>query len=111
MCKSSFFHVRNISRIRRYLSVYSTETLVYASIICKLDCCNSLLYGACDFSVWNDRLPIAIKSSESLNTFKAKLKTHLFDMMYFYLRNIINSDLGKFQKQTQCSADFYTKKN
>ena len=45
VCKSSFYHLRNISRIRKYISFKTTETLVHAFISSKLDHCNSLLFG------------------------------------------------------------------
>ena len=45
ICKASFFHLGNMSRVRKYLSTESTKTLVHAFITCKLDNCNSLLYG------------------------------------------------------------------
>ena len=45
ICKSSFYHVRNIARIRRFLSEESTKALVRAFVTCRLDNCNSLLYG------------------------------------------------------------------
>jgi hypothetical protein len=45
VCKSSFFHLRNISRIRKYLTPESTEVLIHAFVSSKLDYCNSLLYG------------------------------------------------------------------
>ena len=44
-CKASFFHLRNISRIRKYLSTDSTKTLVHSFVTIKLDNCNSLLLG------------------------------------------------------------------
>ena len=44
VCKSAFYHLRNISRIRKLLSTKTTETLVHAFITSKLDHCNSLLY-------------------------------------------------------------------
>ena len=51
ICKSSFYHLRNISCIRKYLSSTTTETLVYAFISLKLDHCNSLLYGHPNYQI------------------------------------------------------------
>ena len=45
ICKSAVFHIRNISQIRKFLSVSSAKALVHAFITCRLDNCNSLLYG------------------------------------------------------------------
>ena len=45
ICKSSFFHFRNIARIRRFLSAEKIIALVHAFITCRLGNCNSLLYG------------------------------------------------------------------
>ena len=45
VCKSAFYHLRNISRIRKLLSTKTTETLVHAFITSKLDHCNSFLYN------------------------------------------------------------------
>ena len=45
ICKSAFFHIRNISRIRKFLSVSSTKALVHAFVTGRLDNCNSLLHG------------------------------------------------------------------
>ena len=49
--KSAFFHIRNISRIRKFLSVNSTEALVHAFVTCRLDNCNTLLYGLPNYLV------------------------------------------------------------
>ena len=38
ICKAGFYHLRNISRIRKYISLH-------AFITSRLDFCNSLLYG------------------------------------------------------------------
>ena len=44
-CNSSFFHLRNIRRIRKYLSTEYAKLLVHAFFISHIDYCNSLLYG------------------------------------------------------------------
>ena len=45
VCKSSFFHLRNISRTRKYLTKNSVEVIIHALITTKLDYCNSLMHG------------------------------------------------------------------
>ena len=45
ICKSSFYHLRNIAKIRKYLSQDTCEILVHAFISSKLNHCNSLLHG------------------------------------------------------------------
>ena len=43
VCKSALFHLRNIAKIREYLTVESTKSLVHAFVTCRIDNCNSLL--------------------------------------------------------------------
>ena len=43
--KTSYYHLRNISKIRKYLTEETKEILVHAFVSSKLDYCNSLLYG------------------------------------------------------------------
>ena len=47
ICKSATFSLRNIGRIRKYLSQGDCEKLVHAFISSRLDCCNSVLIGVC----------------------------------------------------------------
>jgi len=47
-CRSAWFHLRNIGKIRQYLDKESTERLIHAFITSKLDVNNSLLYGLPD---------------------------------------------------------------
>ena len=45
VCKTAFFHLRNIARIRSYLNRDTTEKVVHAFVTSRLDYCNALLYG------------------------------------------------------------------
>ena len=45
VCNASFYCLYNITRIRKYLSRDSSETLNHAFVSSRLDYCNSLLYG------------------------------------------------------------------
>jgi len=51
VCKSSFHHVSNISRIRKYLTREAAEMVVHAFVPSNLDYCNSLLYGLSKFLI------------------------------------------------------------
>ena len=44
-CKSPFFHLHNIRRIRKYFSRDSTEKLIHAFVSSRLDYCSGLLHG------------------------------------------------------------------
>ena len=44
-CKTAFFHLHNIAKIRRFLTPDTTKTIVHAFVTSKVDYCNSLLYG------------------------------------------------------------------
>ena len=45
LCKSSYYFLYNIRKIRKYLMKDLTATLVHALVISRLDYCNSILYG------------------------------------------------------------------
>ena len=45
MCAMRHFYLYNIRRIRKHLTYESARTLTQATIIARLDYCNSLLYG------------------------------------------------------------------
>jgi len=51
LCRTAFFHIRNISRIRSCFSIYSTETLGHALVTSLLDHCNALLYSLPDYLI------------------------------------------------------------
>ena len=47
ICKAALFHLRNVAKIREYLTVDNTKILIYAFVICWLGSnCNSLLEGS-----------------------------------------------------------------
>ena len=41
-CRSSYMHIRKVKNIRKYLSKESTLTLVNATVLMRLDYCNSI---------------------------------------------------------------------
>ncbi|XP_077987468.1 uncharacterized protein LOC144442071 [Glandiceps talaboti] len=45
VCKSSHYHIRNIGKIRKYLTDDAVKLLVHAFVTSRIDYCNSLLYG------------------------------------------------------------------
>jgi len=46
VCRSAYFQLRNIGRIRPYLTVQATRSIINCLVTSRLDYCNSLLYGA-----------------------------------------------------------------
>ena len=45
VCKSAYFHLRNIARIRKYLTESAAHSIVHAFVTSRIDYCNSLLSG------------------------------------------------------------------
>ena len=45
ICRSTYFHIRNIGKIRNLLSYDACSAIIHALISCRLDYCNSLLYN------------------------------------------------------------------
>ena len=70
LCKSSHYHLRNISKIRKYLGENSTETLVHAFVSSKLDYCNALLIGLPKYQI--DRLQSVLNTAARIITFTCK---------------------------------------
>ena len=48
LCRSGFYHLRQLRQLCLSLPAEATKPLVQAFISCRLDYCNSLLYGVTD---------------------------------------------------------------
>jgi len=90
ICKSCFYHIKCISRIRRYLSFEDTKKLVHAFIISRIDHCNSLLYGLPNNLI--DRLQYVLNSAARLITMTRKfdhITQSLIDLHWLPVRQRI----------------------
>ena len=70
ICKSSFYSIRNISRIGKFLGLQTAKTLVHAFVTSKLDNWNFLLYGLPKNLLL--RLQYVLNSAEGLFTMSRK---------------------------------------
>ena len=52
VCKSMYFHLRNINGIRNILSNDAYAQLIHSLVTVRLDYCNSILYGLTDNSLY-----------------------------------------------------------
>ncbi|KXJ09618.1 putative RNA-directed DNA polymerase from transposon BS [Exaiptasia diaphana] len=91
ICKTSFYHLRNIARIRKFISVSTAEKLVHAFVTSRLDNCNSLLYGIS--GVHLDKLQRVLNSAARIVTL-SKRRDHitplLKDLHWLPVRQRIN---------------------
>ena len=91
ICKSAFYHIRNISQFRRYLSFKSTRTLVHAFVTSRIDSCNSLLYGLPSYLI--QRLQYVLNSTARLISRSRKadhITPLLFDLHWLPVEQRIN---------------------
>ncbi|XP_049891112.1 uncharacterized protein LOC126384199 [Epinephelus moara] len=51
LCKMSFFHLRNITKLRPMLTLADAEKLIHAFVSSSLDYCNALLIGIPSYSL------------------------------------------------------------
>ena len=54
VCRSAYFHLRNVGSVRNILSDDVRSQLIHAVVTVRIDYCNSLLYGLPEYSL--DRL-------------------------------------------------------
>ena len=67
ICRSTYFHIRNIGKIWNLLSYNACSTIIHALISYQLDFCNSLLYNVPTHKT--DRM----QTSESMCTYIDKI--------------------------------------
>ena len=72
--KTAFFHLRNIARIRDYLSLDDAKTLIHAFVFSRLDYCNALLSGLPKKTT--DRLQLVQNAAARVLT-KTKMREHI----------------------------------
>ena len=82
ICKSAFYHIRNISHARRYLNVEFTEKLVHALVTSRLDNCNAVLFGLPDYLI--KRLQYVLNAATRLVSLTNKYN-HITPIMKNYI--------------------------
>ena len=75
VCKSTYFHLRNIGSIRSILSNDACAQLIHSLVTVRLDYCNSILYGLPDSSLY--RLH-KIQNTDCCKNFGSYLDFHIF---------------------------------
>jgi len=73
LCRSCYYHLRQLRAAARSLSTETAKTLVQASISCRLDYCNSLMYGVADS---------LIRRVQSVQNAVARLITEALSLTY-----------------------------
>ena len=72
-CSAAFYHLHNISRIRKFLSLEVIKTLLHAFVTLRVDYCNGLLYG----------IPASqLNKVQRVLNAAARIKTYLFKVVY-----------------------------
>ena len=51
LCKSSYFHIRALRHIRKYLSIEDAKSIATAVVSARLDYCNLVLYGTSQMNI------------------------------------------------------------
>ena len=72
--KVAFFHLRNIARIRGYLTLDDAKTLIHAFVFSRLDYCNALLSGLPKKTT--DRLQLVQNAAARVLT-KTRMRAHI----------------------------------
>jgi hypothetical protein len=79
ICRSAYFHLSNIGKIRDFLTHRAAEQLVHAFVSSRLDNCNSLLLGIP--KVQTDRLQ-RIQNMAARIVTRTKIRDHITPVLY-----------------------------
>ena len=88
LCSASFFQLHKIRRIRKYLKQEAAATLVRSFVTCRIDYCNSLLYGLLDYQlaklqrVQNSAARLVYRESKFCHITPLLKKLHWLPIMY-----------------------------
>ncbi len=88
ICSSCYHHIRDIRRIRKYLSLDHAKTLACALVMSRLDYCNSLFHGlpALDIQklqrVQNSLARVVTKSSSLAHSAPLRRSLHWLPILY-----------------------------
>jgi len=50
VCRAAYYHLKNIHRLKAFLTQESLVTVAHAFVTSRMDYCNSLLYGISDYN-------------------------------------------------------------
>ena len=95
VCKSSFYFIRNIAKIRNYLTDSATESVVHAFITSKLDYCNSLYYGLPKYllkrlqCIQNSAARLVVQASKFEHVTPVLLKLHWLPVRFRIMFKIL----------------------
>ena len=90
VCKTCYYHIRNIWRIRKSLNVESTKTLVHAMVMPRLDFMNSLYFGLKNSEIQKlQKVQNAAARLVVLATRRAHITQHLHDLHWLPVRQRI----------------------
>jgi hypothetical protein len=79
ICRTAYLSIRQISSIRRYLTVEATKTLVCALVLSRLDYCNSLLAGCPKYVI--DRLQ-KVQNSAARLVLRVRGRDHVTPLLH-----------------------------
>ncbi len=81
ICKTAFFNLKNISKLRPMLSMSNAEILIHAFMTSMLDYCNALL-GGCSARLINKLQMVQNTAARVL------IRTRKYDLKYGLLQSV-----------------------